>query len=206
MSIKSQQITGFSVVVLFEEQLGRLEISDFKKALNLSKEEKVTLIELGEMGIGFLSLDEKKKRISLEKKRVVFTDFTPEKENFSEILFFLEKTEVLFKNYKIKAFGLNYDVVVNQDKKISWNNFFSSRIAQAAKGYSVPKFGFKLSLQNKDKKINLNFDSIENQEDSFLVHCNFHHENDQLPNKEDILSLAKENYNHLTNIFISILI
>ncbi len=69
------QLKSLSIVLLFESQLTGLSLSDFKAPLKIGITDKVTLVDVPNVGIGILGLDEVNKRIQLEGNRLTYIHF-----------------------------------------------------------------------------------------------------------------------------------
>lgn len=199
-SIKAK-VNAFTVVFLFDSKIKDLDVGDVKKLLDLKEKEKVTLFEAGELGFGLISLDEQKKRISLEGTRIVFTDADIKDVNFTGMRIVLGKILEKLKGNNIKAIGINFDLNISKKDKFKWSDLFSDKVQKLSKGLTVAGYGIKLSLkESEDKKINLNFNSLENDDNSLVLSCNFHQDIDKLPNLDELFLLADKNYKYLVNI------
>lgn len=193
----SKKITSFSAVFLYDEFLDNLEIADFKKALKLEKKEKTTSIEISELGgLAVLSLDTRKKSITIEGKRIIIADKQegPDWEGFISI--FNPIKEILGR-YKLKAFGFNYDIILTKEKGAGWCNFFSKEINKMLDGYNIPQFGLRFLIEDKKDKFNIEISWIGEKKESLLVHFNAHIDNPVVLDSRNLKKLSDKYLNKL---------
>jgi hypothetical protein len=207
--MKSFKLTAFSVVFLYSEPIKGVDISDVKRALNLSGENKVVLIDAGGIaggvGAGLLMFDDQK-RVVFEINRILFTDSKLQDNNLSNLEKYLNPLLGAINKLPLKAYGFNYDIAVDCDANNNWQDFLSKDIEKIVNDRKVDLFGIKLALSDNTGKYRIDISSAEGGEKkSLLIKLNDHHEANIAPSSEALLEQARKGLEALIEIIKPIL-
>ncbi len=207
--MKSYRLSAFSVVFLYSEPIKGVDISDIKKALNLSGVEKVALFDAGGIaggiGAGFLMFDDQK-RIFFEINRILFSDGKVQDNNLSNLEKYINPLLVAINGLPLKAYGFNYDIAVDCEADNYWQDFLSKDVEKIIKDQKVDSFGIKLALSGDTGKCRIDISSAEGGEKkSLLIKLNDHRETNIVPNSNVLLEQAQKGLESLIELIKPIL-
>lgn len=207
--MKSFKLTSFSVVFLYSEPIKGVDISDVKKAFNLSGEDKVVLIDAGGIAggaaAGLLVFDDQK-RVVFEMNRILFSDGKPQDNGLNNLEKYFTPLFKVIERLPLKAYGFNYDIVVDCESDNYWQDFLSKDIEKIVKDQKVDSFGIKLALSVDEGKYRIDINSIEGGEKkSLLIKLNDHHEASVIPVPKELLMQAEKSLESLIEMIKPIL-
>ncbi len=185
--MKIEAVKNVNITVLFTSPINHLLI-DQKELLDLFKtgdeeKDKRTFIEAP--GLKVVIFPNKKKEFVFEGTRILVNDKNEVLPKDSEVIDDFEKIikSNMIEQYKIAAYGFNYDVVVaseNNDFKIS--DFVGSKVA-AIKG--IKSAGVNILFEKDGATYVFEIKPI-GSEQKFVAHFNAHFSTNKLPNTEEL--------------------
>lgn len=195
MPIKSLNLIGFNVVFLYHDVLKDLSVTEFKTALKIDSKEKVAFFEISHAGIGIISFEEKKQRIGIEGNRVTFVCSDIQNNELDGLRNLIEASQPLLKKYPLKAYGLNYDIVVKTDAAMEVKEVYSQNIQDVlSTKYKASNFGFQMTLDDDKRQYNINFNYGSDADFTSVFHINSHKPAEALPAMDSLFEEIKLEY------------
>lgn len=195
MAIKSLNLIGFNVVFLYQDIFKDLSVTDFKNALKIDSKEKVAFFEISNAGIGVISFEEKKQRISIEGNRITFVCSDIQNNELDGLRNLVEASEPLLKKYPLKAYGLNYDVVVKTDAAMEVKEIYSQNIQDIlGTKYKASNFGFQMTLDDDKQQYNINFSYGSDADFTSIFHINSHKPAEAVPAMDNLFNEIKSEH------------
>lgn len=185
------EVKNFSLVFLYAKPINHFNINDIKEKLKLPEKEKFALLELND-NVGTLLLEEQNKKIVIEGRRISFDDSGVRDNNLENIMPLLNPNIGLINGMPIKAFGINFDLLIKLNKKWNTQDFFSKLVNDAIADYETSQIGVQLAFHKNGKKNIVEINSIKDKETELMVHFNNHNEANLAPSSKDLLNIANE--------------
>ncbi|MAG44896.1 hypothetical protein CL633_03330 [bacterium] len=200
MQIKFQKIRQLNITIIFTDiDYSPITAQIMRKIFDLSEEEEKSspFLELSP-GIKILNIPSRKKEIIFEKKRLQINDYSSRETEKSELI---KYSKIALNNLtdktKITAYGFNYDVEVETNKKINFKKFFGHAFIRSLQGSSIKKGGIRATFNKESKQYDLGISPIEDTK--LLFHLNIHYSSEKI----SFTNLQKElnkNYSILVKI------
>jgi len=191
MKIISLKLKTLNIVILFLNRLKYISAEEVKRELKIKEKKKVALMDLPDLRI--LSFPISNKQIVIETNRFIVYDlFDNKKKNIDRKGLFKYFSEIfkLFADEKMKAFGFNYEILVELDR-LDYKNLVEKKITNSLKSENILATGRNITYLKNKIKYRIDIDSRERNQ--LAINFNVHYEVDKPP------SVAQLDKNLLTN-------